>query len=143
MNNIERLEANYKKFTKNLPKWLPEGVVDVDIALLQELELLNFDEQNCQESDSLTRYFHVVETEEKITLVNEQFVIWIVPENDEDLSKTFTLIALNSEKEPTLEMAFYVSGVYNSSRLVLRVLEKYLKEIMENEDMIDQLKRAC
>ncbi|MDP1835480.1 MAG: hypothetical protein Q8K75_06070 [Chlamydiales bacterium] len=142
MNNIERLEACYKKFVKNLTKWLPEGMIDVDLSLLQELNLLNFEEEVAKEDDALTRYFHVVETDEKITLVNDQFVIWIVPENQNDVAKTFTFIALNSGKEPVLEMVFYVSGVYNTSRLVLRVLEKYLHEIMENEETMNQLKKA-
>ena len=91
---------------------------------------------------SLDRYFHVVETDEKITLVNEQFVIWIVPENVENVCKTFCFIALNTEKIPRLETAFCVSGVYNSSKLVLRVLEKLLQEVIENEEALNQLKKA-
>jgi hypothetical protein len=127
---------------KNLTKCLPEGMVHVDIALLQKLDLLNFEEEVAKEEDSLTRYFHIVETDEKITLVNEQFAIWIVPENTNDVAKTFTLIALNTGKEPRLELAFCVRGVYNTSKLVLRVLDKYLKEIMENEQALDQLRKA-
>jgi hypothetical protein len=142
MNNIERLEVCYKKFVKNLPKWLPEGMIDVDLPLLQQLNLLDFSEESVKEDDALTRYFHVVETDEKITLVNEQFVIWIVPENQEEVAKTFTFIALNTGKEPVLEMVFFVSGVYNTSRLVLRVLEKFLHDIMENEEAMDQIKKA-
>ena len=142
MNNIERLEGCYKKFIKDLPKWLPEGMIDVDITLLQTLNLLDFEEELGQGDEELTRYFHVIETEEKITLVNDQFAIWIVPENSDNVSKTFTFIALNSGKEPRLETAFCVTGVYNTSRLVLRVLEKMLQDIMENEEAMNQLKKA-
>ncbi|TXI36437.1 MAG: hypothetical protein E6Q59_09410 [Nitrosomonas sp.] len=142
MNNIERLEVCYKKFVKDLAKCLPDGMIDIDITLLQEYKLLNFEEELGQGEDDLTRYFHVIETDEKITLVNDQFAIWIVPENSNDVSKTFTFIALNNGKEPKLETAFYVTGVYNTSRLVLRVLEKLLKEIMENEEAMNQLKKA-
>jgi hypothetical protein len=142
MNNIERLEICYKKFVKELNVWLPEGMLDVNLALLQELNLLNFEEQVVHEDDALTRYFHVIETAEKITLGNDQFAIWIVVENTNDVAKTLTFIALNSEKNPKLEMAFSGTGVYNTSRLVLRVLEKLLQEIMENEETMNQLKKA-
>lgn len=142
MNNIEKLETSYKKFVKNLSKWLPEGMINIDLALLHELNLLNFEEEVVHEDDALTRYFHVIETDEKITLVNDQFAIWIVPETSNDISKTFTFVALNTGKEPNLEMAFCVTGVYNTSRLVLRVLEKLLQEIMENEEALNQLRKA-
>jgi hypothetical protein len=47
---------------------------------------------------------------------------------------TYTLIALNrGDCEPQLEVAFIASGVYNSSKLVLKVLEKFLIEIQETE----------
>ena len=45
MNNIEKLEGCYKKFIKDLSKWLPDGVMDVNIALLQEYHLLDFEEE--------------------------------------------------------------------------------------------------
>ncbi len=142
MNNIERVEAYYKKFTKDISKWLPEGMIEVEIALLQNYGLLNFDDESIPEDDALTRYFHVVETDEKITLVNDQFVIWIVPENVNNVSKTFSYIALNTGKTPVLETAFCVTGVYNTSKLVLRVLEKLLQDVMENEEALNQLKKA-
>ncbi len=142
MNNIERLEEYYKKVVKNLNTWLPEGIIDVDIELLSQLKLLDFDKQ-LADTDDLTRYFHVIETDEKITLVNAQFAIWIVPDSNKDVATTYTIVALNSESEdPTIEMAFSVSGVYNTSRLVLRVLEKFLQEILENEEALNQLKKA-
>jgi len=143
MNNIDRLEAFYQKVSKNLSNWLPEGTVDVDIELLHTMNLLNFEEIGPHDDEQgLTRYFHVVETEEKITLMNEQFAIWIVPDHTADVPATFTLIALNDDKEPAVEMAFSVSGVYNTSRMVLRVLEKFLKDIVENEEAMNQLRKA-
>ncbi len=142
MNNIEKLEACYKKFTKDILKSLPEGITEVDIVLLQECNLLNLDEEVAGDDDALTRYFHVIETDEKITLVNEQFAVWIVPENVNGVSKTITFIALNTGKEPKLEAAFCVAGVYNTSKLVLRVLEKLLQDIMETEETINQFRKA-
>jgi hypothetical protein len=40
-----------------------------------------------------------------------------------------------------LELCFITSGVYNTSRLVLRVLEKFLVEIEENEKLLKTLEK--
>lgn len=91
---------------------------------------------------AMTHYFQVIETEEKITLLNEQFIIWIVPSPGETENSTRVFIALQQNDGPHLEMAFSVSGVYNTSRLLLRILEKYLEEIYENEELLCQLKKV-
>jgi hypothetical protein len=134
MHNINALEETYKKFTQHLSDYLPEGLFQVDIDLLQRLNLLSI--TNKKDNPSLTQYFHVVESVEKITLVNEQFIVWIVPENHNGSTCTYVLIALNNEEEAHLETGFVTSGVYNTSRLVLRILEKMLFDIQENEDLL-------
>ncbi|MFA6914835.1 MAG: hypothetical protein WC222_00420 [Parachlamydiales bacterium] len=134
MDNLQVLEQHYKEYTKNLMEWIPDGIIHVDLGLLQKLDLL--DDNSTDVSLGLTRYFNVIETFEKITLINEQFVIWIVPEMQNNQLVTYTLIALNNDKGPKLELAFATSGVYNSSKLVLRVLEKFLVEIQENEQLM-------
>lgn len=141
MDNLSVLEECYKKYIKNLSEWIPEGVQIVDLALLQRHGLLNYNAREMHDP-SLTRYFHVIESSEKITLINEQFIVWIVPEKFQNTALTYTLIALNSPGQPHLEMAFVVSGVYNTSRLVLRILEKFLQEIQENEEMLSKFKKA-
>jgi len=140
MDNISLLEECYKKYSQNLGAWLPDGITEVNLELLHELDLLKY--YNSESHDpALTRYFHVIETEDKITLINEEFIVWIVPDNINEMPKTYTLIALNSETSvPKLEMAFVTTGVYNTSRLVLRVLEKYLKDIQEYEEIISSIK---
>ncbi len=136
MDNLTEIDQTFKKFMANLDEYLPEGLLQVDINLLKELELLNF----YKDKDlSFTRYFQVVETDEKISLINEQFIVWIVSEKIEDVSATYVFIALN-RPEPHLEIAFSVSGVYNTSRLVLKLLEKYLEEIDEVEESISHIR---
>ena len=135
MNNPTVLEACYKRYMNNISKWLPDGVIDVNIEVLHELNVLNFHGKGAAES-ALTRYFHVVESEEKLTLVNDEFIVWIVPEKLKTVPVTYTLIALNKEKEVRLEMAFTTSGIYNNSHLVLRLLEKYLLEIQNTEEQL-------
>jgi hypothetical protein len=142
MDDISLLEESFNKFINNLSFWLPEGIIDVDIQVLRNLELLSFMSNKGSGEDSLTRYFQVVESDDKITLVNDQFVIWIVPDTINQVPTTFTLIAINVHDQPHLEVAFKTSGVYNTSRLVLRILERYLSEIQENEELIKTLKNA-
>lgn len=134
-DNIEKIEEYYKLYSADISRWLPEGIIDVDISLLQNFGILNYHSAE-KEYQSLTRYFHLLEAPEKITLVNEQFIVWIVPEKVDNRAVTYTLIALNQHNHPRLEIAFSTTGIYNSSRLVLRVLEKFLHEIQENEETL-------
>lgn len=133
MYNASDLEHHFNKFIKNLSEWLPDGVLNIDIEILHKLGLLNYHKSY---DSTLTRYFHVIESQEKITLINEQFIVWIVPESEGGASKTFVLIALNKQGLPQMELAYVTTDVYNSSRLVLRLLEKFLFEIQENEDSL-------
>lgn len=140
MHNLSLLEACYRKYTEDLAAWLPEDIITVDIKLLHKFDILHYHDPNYNDP-SLTRYFHVIESDEKITLINEDFVVWIVPEKVEDITLTYTLVALNREKGPELQLCFVSSGVYNTSRLVLRVLEKFLLEIKENDEIISGLQK--
>ena len=141
MDDISQLDECYKKFSANIASWIPEGIAEVNLPLLQHFDLLHYHPKDAKDP-SLTRYFHVIETSEKITLVNDQFVIWIIPDKlSNNLPVTYTLIALNHQHDAHLEMAFAASGIYNSSRLVLRVLEKYLQEIQETEDLLSKYRK--
>ena len=136
MRDLEYLESCYRKYIDNISDCLPEDILNVDLKLLSQLDLLHYHDPN-HNDPKLTRYFHVIESDEKITLVNDDFIVWIVPEKQNGEPVTYTMIALNSEDEPNLELCFVTSGVYNTSRLVLRLLEKYLFEIQENENLLD------
>ncbi len=139
MYDIKLLEKYFNKYIENLSENLPEGTINVDIELLKKFDLLNYHDSE-KNDQALTRYFHVIESNEKITLINDEFIIWIVPEKLHDLPFTYTLIALNHPDHPQLELCFITTGVYNTSRLVLRVLEKFLFEIQENEEFLKQIK---
>lgn len=141
MDNPNMLEDCYQRYMNDLSKWLPDGMIDVNLEILQKLNLLNFHKGT---SDSaLTRYFHVVESEDKLTLVNEDFIVWIVPEKQESIPVTCTLIALNKEDEIRLELAFTTSGIYNHSHLVLRLLEKYLLDIQNTEEQLAKFEKQA
>jgi len=139
MDDLDKIEAYFKNYSQDLPRSNPEGIIDIDLTVLRELGLLGYHIPSNYDT-SLTRYFHVIETKEKITLVNEQFVVWIIPEKMGEISITYVMIALNRGEILKLELIFSASGVYNNSKLVLRVLEKYLAEIQENEEFMKSLK---
>lgn len=137
MNISKEIEEYYVDKVKKIFKSIPEGVVPVDLELLLKLNLLHF--QPIQPKHELTHYFHVIESEEKITLFNERFIVWIVPEIMESTAVTYTIIALNHPVAPHLELVFSALGVYNNSHFVMAVLEKILDDIQENELLIEHL----
>lgn len=141
MHNLALLEESFKKFYKTIMNGPPEAVVHINLNILQQLGLLNYHSKEAHDP-TLTRYFQVIETSEKITLLNDEFVIWIVPEKVNNSATTCTLIALNRQEGPQLEVTFITSGVYNTSRLVLRILEKFLYDIQENEDYLNRIKKG-
>ena len=103
------LDVLYKQYMKDISKWLPDGIIEVNLDLLSKYHLLHFHDVGINDS-SLTRYFHVIESDDKLVLVNSEFVIWIVPENSPEESATFTLIALNKNGEIKPEIALSLRG---------------------------------
>lgn len=139
MDNPKLIEEWYLKYTQNLGSWAPEGIIVMDLKKLKELDLLDF-KKEVTEEQNLSRFFHVIESPDKITLFDDQYVVWIVPENNDGNPITYIFIALNYTEELSLEIVFSTSGVYNSSLLVLRILERFLNDIQENEEIIKKLK---
>lgn len=139
MDTPQEIEEAFEKFMGNLKEYAPDGIVDVDLQLMQELDLLHSDEIDQEEDSKLSHSFYVVESHEKLTLFNDRFVVWIVPQILDDVATTYTLIALNEEQKNRLEMVFATTGVYNHSNLVLRILERFLDQIDENEEEIYNL----
>lgn len=138
MSSPEELELFFRQAVSDLTHHLPDGLYDVDLSLLQDLGI--FSEEEEVVDDQLSHSFYVMEAEEKLTLFNERFAIWIFPKMEDQIPVTYTLIALNAGKFPHLEVGFINSGVYNNSSLVLRVLEKFLGQIEENESEICKIK---
>lgn len=139
MNPIQ-LDQAYSDFISNLPSWIPEGIIEVDLALLEETGLLNFEAfEDSQSGEQLPHYFHVIETADKVTLFNHQFVIWIVPKVVDETPTTLVMIALVSDNRPHLEIVFSTQGVYNTPKFVLRLLKYYLSEVIDTEEAISSI----
>jgi hypothetical protein len=135
------LEEAYREFTRNLPKWAPDGVILVDLKLLDELGLLSNAQMEQSPSDNLSHYFHIVETPDKVTLFNEHFAIWIIPQSTEELPKTMTMIALLPSNKPHLEVVFTTSGVYNTPKYILKILQHFLSEVQDTEALISSIRK--
>lgn len=140
MINPNQLEDAYREFSQNLAKWVPDGVITVNIALLNDLGLLSNAqlEQNLT-TDNLSHYFHVIETIDKVTLFNDQFAIWIVPKTVDSLSSTTTFIALVANNKPHLEIVFSTTGVYNTPKYILKILQHFLTEVQDTEALISSI----
>jgi len=139
MNPIQ-LDQAYNEFISNLQSWIPEGIIEVDMALLEETGLLNYEsfEEN-KNQEQLPHYFHVIETSDKVSLFNHQFVIWIVPKIVDENPTTMVMIALIADKQPHLEIVFSTQGVYNTPKFVLRLLKYYLSEVIDTEEAISSI----
>ncbi len=137
MNKIGMLEECFRKYVSQLDSFGTEGIITVNMDLLKELNISNA-LQMAHEYE-LNYAFHVHESDEKITLWNNEFVVWIVPESQDGHFSTYVLIALNKQEKPQLELVFVASNVFNSSQLILRILEKFLGEIEENEGLLRKL----
>lgn len=141
MLNPIQLEEAYQEYTGNLGNWAHDGVITIDLPMLHELGLLEHLPDEPDESEDLTQYFHVIESIEKVTLFNEQFVIWIIPKTEQEIPMTYVLIALCNEKKPALEIVFTTSGVYNTPRYVLKVLQFFLIDMIETEATLTSIEK--
>ena len=137
MFGSEKLEELYQKFYTNLGNYLQDGIVKVDLTLLKRFNLLNRTPEEEKELQSqFPFYFHVIESSEKVTLFNNQFVVWITPQVVDELPVTLTIIALTHKDDLRLEIPFSTAGVYNTPKYVLKVLRHYLSEVIDTEEEI-------
>ncbi|OGN60131.1 MAG: hypothetical protein A3F40_05120 [Chlamydiae bacterium RIFCSPHIGHO2_12_FULL_27_8] len=141
MLNPNEIDNFYKQFIANLPDLAHDGILTVDLSLLHDLKLLNDPDQIKDDPEDLTQYFHVIENTEKVTLFNEQFLVWIVPKTEQEIPLTYVLIALNRPGKTSLEVVFTTSGVYNTPKYVLKVLQYYLLDMLETEAALTSIEK--
>ncbi len=144
MNPIQ-LEEAYKAFTENFSKWAPDECIQVNLQLLQDLGLLSNWDIDLGAPESLTQQFHVIETNDKVTLFNSQFAVWIVPQTQTEIPSTLIMVAIIQNAKPHLEIVYTTSGVYNTPKYILKVLQHFMTEILDTEATllsIDKKKNA-
>ncbi len=133
MLNPIQIEETFKEFMGNLTEWAHDGITPIDLKFLHDQGLLSALQDDHSEPDDLTQYFHVIESVEKVTLFNEQFIVWIIPKMEGEQPMTYVMIALNHPEKIHLEVVFQTRGVYNTPRYVLKVLQHYLVDMLETE----------
>ncbi len=133
------LEKAYEDFTKNVKKWLPDGLIRIDLEVLCEMGLVNGEDFDHEEPDEVTHYFHVLETPDKITLHNEKFAIWIVPKMVDNVPMTHTYISQIRNEKPHLELVYENRGIYNSPKFILKVLQYLLIETIDTDAVISSI----
>lgn len=157
MEHPAQLEACYKKFIQNLDSLVPDGVIKIDLAFLESEGILypnnSVPKTQLSVSDFNSNFqFNVIESKDKVTLFNEKFVVWIVPTVSNKANATLAIIATLPENKNTninalhkqpmpsdlsIELAFLTEGIYNSSKIVLTLLEHLIKEIEDNKRMVE------
>lgn len=142
MLNPIQIEETYKEFMGNLPQWAHDGIFHIDLHVLHDLGLLDTLHSDQSDPDDITQYFHVIESVEKVTLFNEQFIIWIIPKMSEETPLTYVLIALNHQEKANLEIVFTTAGVYNTPRYVLKVLQHFLVDMLETEATLTSMEKS-
>lgn len=129
--NLDFLEQFYRQSICNIGAAFPEGYVDIADVLSRSPES-SADFFNRQAND-----FIIAESEDKLTLFNTDFAIWLVPELVHGEAVTRGYIALYQPGDTFVpELAFEASGSYNQSPLILEALQIYLKEIKDTEMML-------
>jgi hypothetical protein len=117
MINPDVLDESFREFYNNFSKWLPDGFININLKTLNELGLLSSAKIEEDTPDSISHKFHVIETNERVTLYNDQFVIWILPRSEEgEVSSTMTMIALLQNHKPHLEIVYTNTVIYNTPR---------------------------
>ena len=138
--NPTQLDEAYDAFTANPSLWIPEGIIDVDLHLLDKIGLLTYDAfKKKEQSEELPHFFHVIETSDKVTLFNHQFAIWIVPKFIEGYATTIVMISLIKKSHPHLEVVFSTKGIYNVPKFILKLLKYYLYEVIDTEEAISSI----
>lgn len=141
MLNPIQIEEAYKEFVGNLPNWAHDGIMPIDMKFLHDEGLLASLQEDKEDPDDLTQYFHVIESIEKVTLFNEQFIVWIIPKMEGEQPLTYVLIALNHPENAHLEIVFATRGVYNTPRYVLKVLQHFLVDVLETEETLTSFEK--
>jgi hypothetical protein len=146
MMNPMVIEEAFREYAKDIERQAPDWVIHIDLALLHQEGILDRAADEIGErgvEEKIAEKFHVIESPEKVTLFNDQFSVWIVPRVTNGRPETYTMLALNRQGKPHLELVFETSGVFNTPSHILRILEHYLEEVIENEAEIRRIERSA
>lgn len=139
--SIEQLDAFFQKLSNQTGDLFPDGIVDINVKVLHDLHLLSEDPPTIHEAPP-SSLLQAIESSGKITLYNEKFALWIVPQANTFPPTTITFIARRNGETITPEVAFRTQGIHNRSKTILRLIDRFLIEILETESVIARLEEV-
>lgn len=137
MEEQEYIEKKYRRLIKNVSEISSDSILEINNELIESFNNQNTVEDFAHEEKF---FFHVIEGKEKLTLFNEELLIWILPKKSGRENLTYVLLAKNGgQEEGKLELVLSASGIYNSSKLILQAIEHLIVEMRENEECMHRL----
>ena len=140
MVSIEQLDAFFDHLSSHIPDLLPDGILDINVKTLHALHLLSNDTPVAGSPPAST-LLQAIESGGKITLYNEKFALWIVPQKNADPSSTLIFIARRTDDEIRPEIGFRTSGIHNRSKTILKLIDRFLADIQETESVISKFEQ--
>ena len=135
MVSIEELDAFFDTMSNNVSEMLPDGILDITVKTLHNLRLLG--EEPLEEgNEPVAHLLQAIESGGKITLFNDRFVLWIVPQQDVSPSSTIVYVAQHFDETIKPELGFRTTGIHNRSKTILKLIDKFLSEIQETDSVI-------
>lgn len=135
---IDQLNTFFTDNMKDLTRVLPDGITAVDLPLLSKMNIIDDASVHCQQGP-LPQHMYAVETEDRITLYNDSYVAWIVPQKKEPDSETLLLIALLANQQPKVELGFSFRGIHNQAKTILKVLDTAIFDIRQTEQELHHI----
>lgn len=140
MVTIDQLDTYFETLSQHTQDFLPDGILDITIKTLNTLHLLK--EEPSKEEIQPSHLLQAVESEGRITLFNERFALWIVPQVGAEPSSTIVYIATHQEGDVKAELGFRTSGIHNKSKTILRLIDRFLADILETDSLLSQLEKT-
>lgn len=146
MKNPEKIEATFKNAISNLSKFLPDGIIHIDLKFLEDSGLMYPSEQDKSKikHDEPVFQFHIMESEDRVALFNEKFAVWIAPVSLNTQTGTLVIIGKyqdinNNNEAPKIELGFATNGMYNTSKIILKIIEHYINSIEATDKELETI----
>jgi hypothetical protein len=141
MLSIDEINAYYDYLEHHTTDLIPDGVVDVDVKLLQSLNILN--PNQTLGGASAKELLQAIDSGGRITLFNDRYVLWIVPQNAISPPSTLVILARCIDNTIKPEIAFKTAGIHNQSKTILQLIDRYLIDIQETEEILQKFEQAA
>ena len=126
-------ESAFQHFITDLTLRYHNEIVLVDSAQLALYRLSETDLLAPPDDKSPFCYFHVAEASEKLTLINDRFVAWILPMWHIFSGQTLLIVAGREPGQLVLKSVLALPKTCNSPNAALKVLERVLIDVREND----------